>query len=49
MMHDRDPRGVEFRRHLANRAAGRVLDEVENPSSGGITQGIEDGRHVIHR
>ncbi len=48
MMHDRDPGGVEFGRHLTHRAAGRVPDQVEDPAAGGITQGIEDGGHIVH-
>lgn len=48
MMHDRDPRGVEFGRHLAHRATGRVLYQVENSPAGGVTQGIEHRGHIVH-
>lgn len=33
---------------LAHAAAGTRLDDVEDPPPGGVAEGVEDRRHVVH-
>jgi hypothetical protein len=46
--HHRDPGRVEVAGHLADGAAGLILDDVQDAPPRPVAEGVEDRTHVVH-